>query len=157
MLARGQSYRNFQVVSNFLVIFIAIFTVQNAVFFTFHPSPTQIATFQCVLMTDGTSSFVKFLYADGEMQWTKEDASGSTNGFGGTPAQVGFNAGDGKRFFSVPGSLTNRIMNIDFTTNVNIPVYGHFKSTVILHDALTLRTWKIVSLYIHKSHKTFSM
>ena len=41
-------------------------------FFTFHPSPTQIATFQCVLMTDGTSSFVKFLYADGEMQWTKE-------------------------------------------------------------------------------------
>ena len=121
MLARGQSYRNFQVVSNFLVIFIAIFTVQNAVFFTFHPSPTQIATFQCVLMTDGTSSFVKFLYADGEMQWTKEDASGSTNGFGGTPAQVGFNAGDGKRFFSVPGSLTNRIMNIDSTTNVNIP------------------------------------
>ncbi|XP_064407749.1 sushi, nidogen and EGF-like domain-containing protein 1 [Halichondria panicea] len=54
----------------------------------------------------------------GHTDRTKEDASGSTNGFGGTPAQVGFNAGDGKRFFSVPGSL---IMNIDSTTNVNIP------------------------------------
>ena len=56
------------------------------------------------------------------MQWTKRGASGSTNGFGGTPAaQVGFNAGDGNRFFSVPGSQTNGIMNIDSTTNVNIP------------------------------------
>ncbi len=84
-------------------------------------SQLQIATFQCVLMTDGTVSYVKFLYADGEIQWTTGDASGGTDGFGGTPAQVGFDAGDGERFFSVPGSQTNDIANIASTTNVNVP------------------------------------
>ena len=72
-------------------------------------------------MTDGTISFVKFLYADGEIQWTTGGASGGINGFGGTPAQVGFDAGDGERFFSVPGSQTNEIVNITSTTNVDVP------------------------------------
>ena len=72
-------------------------------------------------MTDGTLSFAMFLYADGEIQWTTGSASGGSGGFGGTPAQVGFDAGDGERFFSVPGSQTNDIVNIDTTTNVGVP------------------------------------
>ncbi len=78
-------------------------------------------------MTDGTVSYVKFLYADGEIQWTTGDASNGINGFGGTPAQVGFDAGDGERFFSVPGSQTNEIANIASTTNVNVPGVWTFR------------------------------
>ena len=73
------------------------------------------------MITDGRRSFVIFLYANGEIQWTTGDASGGTNGFGGTAAQVGFNAGDGIRFASVPGSQTRDIVNIDSTSNVGIP------------------------------------
>lgn len=59
-----------------------------------------------------------FLYVQGGIQWTTGDASGGMNGLGGTPAQVGFNAGDGIRFASVPGSRTHDIINIDRESNV---------------------------------------
>ena len=72
------------------------------------------------MATNGVNSFVIFLYADGEIQWTTGDASGGTGGLGGTPAQVGFNAGDGIRFASVPGSQTAEIINITTTSNVGI-------------------------------------
>ena len=62
-----------------------------------------------------------FLYADGEIQWTTGDASGGTNGLGGTPAQVGFNAGDGNHSATVPGSRKAAIINIDNTSNVDVP------------------------------------
>ena len=73
-----------------------------------------------MLTSDGTYSFVLFLYADDLIQWTTGDISG-TNGLGGTPAQCGFNAGDGDRFFSIPGSQTAAILNIDSTSNVDVP------------------------------------
>ena len=73
-----------------------------------------------MLITDGECSFVTYLYADGLIQWTTGDASGGTNGLGGVPAQAGFDAGDQTRSFSIPGSLTNDIINIDTTTNVGV-------------------------------------
>ena len=73
-----------------------------------------------MLATDGLRSFVIFLYADGEIQWTTGDASSGTDGLGGTPAQVGFDAGDGIRFASVPGSYTDDIINIAETSNVGV-------------------------------------
>ena len=73
------------------------------------------------MVTDGRQSFVIFLYADGEIQWTTGGASGGVGGLGGIPAQVGFNAGDGIRFASVPGSRTAAIINITTTSNVGIP------------------------------------
>ena len=72
------------------------------------------------MITDETMSFVIFNYADGEIQWTTGDDSGGRNGLGGTEAQVGFNAGDGIRYASVPGSQTPDIINIDTTSNVAI-------------------------------------
>ena len=42
-------------------------------------------------------------------------------GLGGTPALVGFNAGDGINYAVVSGSQTPRIINITFTSNVGIP------------------------------------
>ena len=38
----------------------------------------------------------------------------------GVLLQVGFNAGDGRRCFSVPGSQTASIVNVETTTNVGL-------------------------------------
>ena len=71
----------------------------------------KINDFQLII-TDGTdpivpSGNVAFCY--GDMQWTTGSASGGTNGFGGTPATVGANAGNGTSFiqfgrFDQPGA-----------------------------------------------------
>ena len=64
-------------------------------------------TFQLVLTMDGTRSFGIFLYLDDGIQWTTSDFfSGGVNGFGGTEAQVGYDAGDGINFLNVDGSRT---------------------------------------------------
>ena len=73
------------------------------------------------MATDGVSAYVIFLYADGEIQWTTGDLSGGVNGLGGTPAHVGFNAGDGVRFAAVPDSETPEIINISSTSNIGVP------------------------------------
>ena len=69
------------------------------------------------MATDGFTSFVLYYYADGEIQWTTGDASGGINGLGGTPARVGFNAGDGVRSATVPVE----VITIANTSNVDIP------------------------------------
>ena len=68
-------------------------------------------------------SFTIFLYADGGIEWTTGDGgvSDGVDGLRGTPAQVGFNAGDGVRFYSVPESQTEAIINISMTSNFGVP------------------------------------
>ena len=68
-------------------------------------------TFQCVLVTDGSLSFVIFLY--GEIQWA---VVGQDN-----PAVVGVNVGDGVRQQNVSESLTEEIININTTSNTGVP------------------------------------
>ncbi|XP_042714715.2 sushi, nidogen and EGF-like domain-containing protein 1 isoform X6 [Chrysemys picta bellii] len=42
--------------------------------------------------------------------------------FGGSSfSPAGFNAGDGKRYFNIPGSRTDDIVDVEMTTNVGIP------------------------------------
>lgn len=38
-----------------------------------------------------------------------------------TPTQAGFNAGDGRRYFSIPGSRTADMAEVETTTNVGVP------------------------------------
>lgn len=58
-----------------------------------------------LIITDGTDPIlpngnnVAFCY--GDMQWTTGSASGGTGGFGGTPATVGVNKGDGINFVQI--------------------------------------------------------
>ena len=87
----------------------------------------QTNTFQCILATTKLESFVIFLYADGEIQWTTGDASGGINGLGGTEALAGINAGDGVNFETINGSLSPSIINITQTSNVGIPGVWMFK------------------------------
>ena len=87
----------------------------------------QTNTFQCVLATNGVESFVIFLYADEEIQWTTGDSSGGSGGLGGTEALAGINAGDGEHFETIPGSRTASIIYIDKTSNVGVPGIWIFK------------------------------
>ena len=81
----------------------------------------QTNTYQCVLATSATKSFVIFLYADGGIQWTTGDGSKGVDGLGGTEALAGVNVGDGINFITIPISLTPSIINISKTSNVDIP------------------------------------
>jgi len=82
----------------------------------------QTNTFQAVLATNSVHSFAIFLYADGEIQWTTDDASGGINGLGGaTPAQIGFDAGDGIHYAAIPESFTDAVINVTQTSNVGVP------------------------------------
>lgn len=97
----------------------------------------QTNTLQIILATNGNDSYAIFLYADGLIQWTTGDASGGSGGFGGTPAQAGFNAGDGINYATVPGSRTSQIVNISMTSNVGVPGMWTFKITKDIISANT--------------------
>lgn len=68
-------------------------------------------TFQLII-TDGTDPILpagnNIAFCYGDMQWTTGDASSGSGGFGGTPATVGINKGDGVNYiqmgrFDMPG------------------------------------------------------
>ncbi|XP_077390200.1 uncharacterized protein sned1 isoform X5 [Festucalex cinctus] len=85
-------------------------------------STTPVNTFQAVLVTDGELSFTIFQYSN--ITWTTgrhASSGGDANGLGGIAAQAGFNAGDGKRYFNIPGSRTQDVANVETTTNVGFP------------------------------------
>ncbi|XP_029472488.1 sushi, nidogen and EGF-like domain-containing protein 1 [Rhinatrema bivittatum] len=83
---------------------------------------SPVNTFQTVLITDGEFSFTIFNYES--VTWTTgmhASSGGDFAGLGGIAAQAGFNAGDGKRYFNIPGSRTDDIVDVEMTTNVGIP------------------------------------
>ncbi len=98
-----------------------VVTWYRVTFYGVKSTPPPENTFQVLLSTDGKRSFVSFIY--GDITWTTGRASDGNEmtGLGGKPAQVGFNAGDGINHFSIPGSYTDDIVNIEKTSNVGTP------------------------------------
>ncbi|XP_019904939.2 sushi, nidogen and EGF-like domain-containing protein 1 isoform X3 [Esox lucius] len=83
---------------------------------------TPVNTFQVILITNGDLSFTVFQYHD--ITWTTgmhASSGGDLAGLGGIAAQAGFNAGDGKRYFNIPGSRTDDVVDVEETTNVGYP------------------------------------
>ena len=84
--------------------------------------------FQMILTVapPGVGDFdVEFRY--NRCEWTTGDASGGMGGFGGTPAQAGFDAGNLMDFVALPGSLTMRVLDLCTTSNVGIPGIWRFE------------------------------
>ena len=71
--------------------------------------------------------------------WTTGDASGGSGGFGGVPAQAGFDAGNRHDFVEIMGSRTAEINSILCTTsNIGTPGLWHFEirsGSVVCPDA----------------------
>ena len=72
----------------------------------------QANTFQVVIAADQQMTFVFFIY--GDIQWS----DGANIDIG--DANIGFDAGDGSRFFMVPGALTSQVLNNDEGSNVGV-------------------------------------
>lgn len=123
-------------------------------------------TFQLII-TDGTDPVlgvgknVSFCYKD--MQWTTGDASGGSNGFGGSPAVVGCNRGNGVDYiqfgtfdhdaldydgpFGIPDGvswLDNK--NFVFTTAVSTNNIPPIASGALLCDTLVVCTGELVNV-----------
>ncbi|XP_019638972.1 PREDICTED: sushi, nidogen and EGF-like domain-containing protein 1 [Branchiostoma belcheri] len=105
-------------------------------------SSTNRQSFQAVLATDGTYSFAIFKY--GDIVWTTGTASEGDRetGLGGIPAQAGFNSGDGSNYYTVPGSRSAEIVQIETRTNVGQP--GTFMFRIDPFTIIPLGTVRLV-------------
>nr|CAD7444676.1 unnamed protein product [Timema bartmani] len=78
----------------------------------------KVNTFQVVICSDGEDSYVQFLYADGGIQWIQ--STGQSTGLPDARAQAGLMSGDG-RLFTLRGSGTDQIQNLDKWSNIQVP------------------------------------
>jgi Nidogen-like len=93
----------------------AVVTWSNVGFYASNSSLTN--NFQLALRDQGAGNFdVEFRYD--RLSWTTGNASGGSGGLGGTPAQAGYDAGNGTNFFTLPGSRTSAVLNLANATNV---------------------------------------
>jgi MYXO-CTERM domain-containing protein len=96
-----------------------IATWNNVGYFSAHDNLQN--DFQMILSVSNTCTTtgdfdVEFRY--NRCEWTTGDASGGTGGFGGTPAQVGFDAGDTRNYVALPMSRMMSILDVCRQTNV---------------------------------------
>ncbi|MFT7553254.1 MAG: hypothetical protein ACI9BV_003586 [Rhodothermales bacterium] len=87
----------------------------------YNQSSDKVNTFQLIL-SDGNDPVMpagkSACFSYGDMQWTTGSASGGINGFGGTPATVGINKGDGTVYFQV-GRFDHEGTDFDGSTGAN--------------------------------------
>jgi hypothetical protein len=90
------------------------------------------------LITDGTYSFVMFLYTD--IQWSTSALCTGTGGTAG--AKAGFDAGDGKNLYLIDGSCTPNIITVKDRSNVGIPGLWVFRvdNSTIQQPVATMKT-----------------
>lgn len=99
-----------------------IVTWHNVGYYSIHDDLRM--DFQLIL-TNGTDCGlgdfdIEFRY--NRCEWTTGDASGGSGGFGGTPAQAGFDAGNLMDFLELPGSRTMSILELCETSNVETEI-----------------------------------
>ncbi|XP_042555612.1 sushi, nidogen and EGF-like domain-containing protein 1 [Dipodomys spectabilis] len=119
--ATGDIRRYFPELLDFSATWVFVATWYQVTFFGGSTS-SPINTFQTVLITDGKFSFTIFNYDS--ITWTTgthASSGGDAAGLGGIAAQAGFNAGDGQRYFNIPGSRTADMADVESTTNVGVP------------------------------------
>lgn len=98
-----------------------IATWHNVGYFSSHTD--RLNTFQIALvrsagLADGDFD-VELRY--GQCQWTTGDASGGSGGFGGTPAQAGFDLGDRRTALMLPGSRMMSVLDLCRISNTGTP------------------------------------
>jgi len=106
----------------------------------------QTNTFQCVLATDGSESYVIFLYSHKRIHWSIFDGPYS---FNPSHAVAGISAGDGINFNTIPESQTSDIINISETSNVGIPGVWIFQAgKSMLPELMSLPFQNLCSYYL---------
>ena len=89
----------------------------------------KLNDFQLVMYNKGGGNFdAEFRYA--QLQWTTGDASGGSNGLGGTPALAGYDSGNGTDFAILPGSLSASVLELVNTSNSSPSIPGLYQFSV---------------------------
>jgi len=112
----------------------AIVTWNNVGFFSENASRTN--DFQLILSDRSTVARpgdfdIEFRY--NRLQWTTGDASGGVGGLsgpGGTPAQAGYDAGNGNDCFTLLGSRTEEVLDLQNTSNVSLETPGLWRFAI---------------------------
>lgn len=84
----------------------------------FNQGTDKLNTYQAAISSDGSQSFVEFLYADDGIQWVQGMAR--QQGLPDARAQLGFVAADG-RYYELKGSGSDHIINVNKWSNVEEP------------------------------------
>ncbi|XP_070298174.1 sushi, nidogen and EGF-like domain-containing protein 1, partial [Salvelinus sp. IW2-2015] len=116
--------RHFSEFPEFSATWILISTWLKVTFFG-GSDITPVNTFQVILITNEELSFTIFQYH--AISWTTgmhASSGGDLAGLGGIAAQAGFNAGDGKRYFNIPGSRTDDVVDVEEPPMVGYPGNG---------------------------------
>ena len=96
----------------------------------------QNNTFQCNILTNGSTTLVLCLYPEERIGWTTGNAQGGVNGLGGSPAIVGVDTLTD--MVRVVNSGTNQIVDVEQRSNVNAPGVYVFRvdgSTILQPDS----------------------
>jgi hypothetical protein len=108
----------------------AVVTWNNVGFYPGDNSKTN--NFQLLLFDrsdTGAGNFdIEFRYD--RLEWTTGGASGGSNGLGGIPAQAGYDAGDFTNYFTLPGSQSNAVLNLQNTSNISTDTPGVWLLTI---------------------------
>jgi hypothetical protein len=86
-------------------------------------------TFQLVILSDeilDQDNLWKVQFRYSRCEWTTGGASGGSGGLGGSPAQAGFDAGNGQIFEILPGSGSGSVLNLCRESNVGLPGFWEF-------------------------------
>ncbi|XP_072014976.1 uncharacterized protein [Amphiura filiformis] len=105
-----------------------------------------VNSFQVILATDGTQSAGIFYFEDLNWSGGVTNGASASNGLGGIGAQVGFNQGDGVRFFYLPGSrVSNEVINLDTLSNIGVP--KTFAYRIDQDEIVALEVQKLTDTY----------
>ena len=103
----------------------------------------QTNSFQVVLATDGSESYVIFKY--GAIQYTTGDLSGGSNGQGGAEAVAGLNLGDGMEYVMLANSGMPAIIDVESSSNVGVVgVYMFRTDPDVIAAAPCENKWQIL-------------
>ena len=96
-------------------------------YYSYHTN--KLNAFQLQIIGKGGGNFdMVFRYE--AINWTTGDASGGSNGLGGTVARAGYSTGDGSAWYELPQSgIQNNMLNLE-TTLGNTGVAGYYKFSV---------------------------
>ena len=93
----------------------------------FNKGTDKVNTYQVVVISDGSQSFVELLYPKEGIQWIQ--GTGDESGLPDARAQAGFISADGK-IFTLPGSGTEQVRNLEVYVPFQI-LYSKNKNFVL--------------------------
>ncbi|KAK9891601.1 hypothetical protein WA026_015561 [Henosepilachna vigintioctopunctata] len=84
----------------------------------------KLNTYQVAIVTDGSNSFVEFLYPENGIQWIQ--GTGDESGLPDARAQAGFVSGEGS-VFTLPASGTEQVESLEKWSNMDLLGQWSFK------------------------------